>query len=303
MLKPRQHSIVFLLAAAVIGWAIYIYIQAPEPLLSDSSSLADSSIESVETEIAQANRSASLLVQAEAESETYASEHLATFDVLLEIAARLSEVQIIEADNEIAALVSTIDQWSAEEQIAFFDFFIQYMDDGNGFNPEAIVAFNSLWNALSLDEETRLYSAEILASHYLRFYEFSFAIPQFEILLTARGDLSSEHWNEYARALFQMGDFESAINASLEHIDMQYNAGSEVERETQSRLFEAYFRSGDTERAEQVGLIILDQYEDIQDWKDMEQFYLATDNAVGLSQHHERATDAGILDENGNWIE
>lgn len=305
MLKLRQHSIVVLLFAAAIAVALYFLVISPEPAVFDGSTevglTIETGIETGETVTEQSNRSALYSAQSETGSSIYASEHLATFDVLLEIAARLSEVQIEEADNEIAALVSTIDQWNAEEQNAFLDFFIQYMNDGNGFNPEAIVAFNSLWNALSLDEEQRIYSAEKLASHYLQFYEFAFAIAQFEILLSESGNLNSQHWDEYARALFQLGDFEMAINASLEHIDLQYSAGNEVARETQSRLFEAYFRSGAIERAEQVGLIILDQYEDLQDWKDMEQFYLATENATGLTQHLERAKEAGLLDENGNW--
>ncbi|NKB32508.1 MAG: hypothetical protein GKR91_05360 [Pseudomonadales bacterium] len=242
-------------------------------------------------------------IEGQISSREYAPQHLSVFDVLMEIARRIAEVQISEAENELNALGQTLNNWTGEEKIEFLNFFVRYMNDGNAFNPEAILAFDQVWNSISLDQTLRIASAEILASHYIKFYEFDFAIAQYEVLLNNQIDLNATQLDGYSRALFQMNDYQTSINAMLLLIDVQQAAQEPIAREIHSRLFEAYFRPGDVSQAEQVGQIILDSFEDIQDWKDMEQFYLATENEAGLQAHFERARAAGLMDEAGDWID
>ena len=66
------------------------------------------------------------------------------------------------------------------------------------------------------------------------------------------------------------------------------------------RQFKAYFRTGDIDCAEQVRLIILDNFPDIQSWKDMERFYVVTENGSGLISYIEKLETVGYLDNEAN---
>jgi len=63
------------------------------------------------------------------------------------------------------------------------------------------------------------------------------------------------------------------------------------------------YRIGDFENAETVGLFMLEQFTDIQDWKDMQQFYESIDDLAGLEQHMNSATARGLLSPSEEWID
>lgn len=222
-------------------------------------------------------------------------------DAMKEIAARISEGQYEEGENELNALVWLIDPLPDYEKYAFLEYFIEYSQN-NAFNPEVISAFDALWSNLAMDLQTKLNSAKLLTSHYANTYEFAFAIDHFNVLTEFAAEIDAELYRDIAYAQFGMGRYLEALPNLIEHIDLQSGQGFNVDRREYSMLFESYYRTDNFREAELVGNLILDHYNDIQDWKDMQQFYVATGNESGLESLLSRADDLGLLNPSGEWF-
>jgi tetratricopeptide (TPR) repeat protein len=232
----------------------------------------------------------------------YSPTHLATFDVLTEISKRIAVEQYDEAENEIDALVTKLDSQSDEQKRELLVFLMDYVQN-NPFDPEAVTAFNQLWNTLSMSSELRLESSQLLGAHYVAAYEFSFAIEQFEGFIAQGGEPNSAQLRDLSHAHFQMHEYQQAIPYLLDYFDSSHAQDQPAARGAYSELFEAYYRLGDLDAAETVGKQLLEQFDDIQDWKDMQLFYEATDNAAALQTHMENARVHGFVSRDDAWIE
>lgn len=225
-----------------------------------------------------------------------------SFDVLLEIAQRISVEQMSEANNELQALLIKLNELEDEQKLAFLEFFVSYMND-NVFNPEAVTAFDQLWSDLDMDIATRLMASSILAPHYLQHYEIQFAIDHYEHILQLRGSLETEQFRDLSVALFRMGEYEQAIPYLQEHMTLNNAASNSIARLQYSHLFEAYYRIGDLAGADLIGQEILARFDDLQDWKDMQQFYESIGDQRSLTNHMQDARQHGYVSRDGDWIE
>lgn len=228
--------------------------------------------------------------------------HASYIATLNEIAARISEGQFEEGENELRALQQLIDVLSDAEKYAFLEFFIDYSQT-HVFNPEVITAFDVLWSNLELDDRTKRLSTQRLASHYANSYEFVLAMNQFDILSQLGVNFDAGLHRDVAYAQFGLGEYLAAVPNLIKHIELQTGQGNSVDRREYSMLFESYYRTGNPERAEQIGMLLLEHYNDIQDWKDMRQFYQTTGNAAGLKSLLSRARRSGLLNQNGEWLD
>lgn len=226
---------------------------------------------------------------------------VSALEAIQEVGFRLSEQQLNEASNEQQALLESLNRMSEQEKLAFAEFFIEFIDS-NPINPDAIVAFSELWGSMELTESARTAAAMKLAPQFLSEFEFMLAIEQYQLVETGAGTLTAQQQSELAQAKFAMSQYADAIPLLQEFMNHELLAGRSVERIHYSRLFESYFRLGDFAQAEAIGLQLLRESDDIQDWKDMEQFYLATDNDSGVAAHLLAAYDKGLLDAAGNWV-
>jgi len=228
--------------------------------------------------------------------------HLAAFDVLLEIGIRIAVEQVDEAENELNALVSQLNKLSDDEKLAFLNFFVNHMIN-NVFNPEAVMAFDQLWSMLDMNPSTRLAAATLLGPHYLDSYEFEFAIQHFNTISQLAGGLDSVQSRDISHAYFQLHQYQQVIGYILDHIEAQTTQNGEVARREYSHLFEAYYRTGNYDDAETIGLFILGRYADVQDWKDMQQFYESINDREGLDSHLNQARAGGLLGQDSDWID
>ena len=228
--------------------------------------------------------------------------HTSYITTLMEIAARIPEGQFIEGENELRALYQLIDPLSDAGKYAFLEYFIDYSQN-NIFNSEVVTAFDALWSSLEIDARTKLLSAQLLASHYSSSYEFALALNQFDNLSQLGANLDAGLHRDMAYAQFGLGLYPEAVPNLVEHIELQTAQGMSVNRREYSMLFESYYRTNNIEEAEQIGMLLLEHYNDLQDWKDMQQFYEATRDDAGLESLLTRASQFGLLNENGQWLD
>lgn len=228
--------------------------------------------------------------------------NLARIDVLTEIGKRLTEEQYTEAENELSAMLDKLDSLSDAEKSAFLDFFIAYTSN-NFIEPESVTAFDQLWSMLDMDPELRRTSSRKLGLHWVDSYELALGIPLLENVIASGGEIDATLTQSLAHAYFGMHQYDQAIPYFLQTIDLQFSQNQSVEREVFSELFEAYYRVGDLESAETVGIEILAQFNDIQDWKDMQQFYESTGDSNGLNTHMENARTRGFVSRDSDWVE
>lgn len=121
--------------------------------------------------------------------------------------------------------------------------------------------------------------------------------------MQAGGEIDAILLQNLSHAYFGMHQYDQAIPYLLQTINFQFSNNQSVERPIFSELFEAYYRVGDLENAETVGIEILGQFNDIQDWKDMQQFYESTGDSNGLKTHMENARTRGLVSRDSQWIE
>ncbi len=220
-------------------------------------------------------------------------------NILDEIGFRVSEAQFEEASNELESLELRLNQLSSDDKFLFVTYMVNYLQN-NPINPESLVAFSTAWNNLSLDPEIELAAAELLGPQFLEEFEFELAIIQFERILDRNGLLSESQAVGMAEAQFAMQNYQSAIallEESLSDDSLQVN-----NRKVYSLLFESYFRTGEYNRAERIGLQVLEISDDLQDWIDMASFYEATNESQKLDNLLKEAERLGYLDRDGNWV-
>jgi len=225
-----------------------------------------------------------------------------SFSVLQEIGYRISDEQIAEAENELLGLVTQLNELSDEEKLKFLNFFVESMRS-SVIIPEAIVAFERLWSMLEKSTDVGLAASQILAPHYTTYYENTFAIKHFENIIDLGNELNTPQLGDLSKSYFRMHQYEEAIPFLHQYIDTVSSTNSTVDRLPFSQLFESYFRLGELAEAEIVGLRIIEEYNELQDWKDMQQFYESIGDLEGLQGHRNNAKAKGLLNNEGRWLE
>ncbi len=248
------------------------------------------------------SRGSSTLARGSADrAPTVQEQYAAYVDVLKEIAARISEGQLTEGEDELLALVQTLDASSEANKREFLRYFIDYSNN-NAFNPEIVTAFDAVWAQLTVTNELRMESATTLASHFANSYEFTYALEQFDILTGFGVALDATQLRDLGYAQFSLQQYHDAAGSLLDHMDRQTALGAGVDRREYSMLFESYYREGALEEAEAIGNAMLDYFDDIQDWKDMQTFYVATGNEDGLNGLESRAMELDLMSADGDWV-
>jgi len=309
---PKSNIVVILALFLLVSLSVYLWLNRSStfdssqvtsgsagPDENSSLAVADSSL-TESSSSAQRSGNTNIDVGSLDNGDTNA-QFSVSMNVLLEIGFRISVEQMADAENELLGLVTQLNELTDEEKLDFLTFFVDQMVDAP-INPESIVAFEQLWSQLDKSDDTDLAASQILGPHYTAYYENTFAINHFENIVSLGAELNSSQQRDLSNTYFRMHQYTEAIPLIHEYIEEETGANREVQRLPFSQLFEAYYRTGSLAEAEVVGLRILEEYNELQDWKDMQQFYESIGDANGLELHINNAKEQGVLGSEGQWM-
>jgi len=223
------------------------------------------------------------------------------YTVLQEVFTRLGEGQLEEAKNELDALLIRFDELGSFEQLTLLNFYSDYYLLNRQI-PEAISSIERLIDIDGIPRDAFIRALRTLGQLNATIDEYDSSITYYERFLEESGDRDSSVLRGLAGSYYQNEQYSEAIAPLAEHIDLLYQQGDEIDRNTLGLLNVLSIETNDYENAAWVTNIMVEQFDQMSDWRNLEAIYERLGDEAKRVQLIEDAKAAGHMDESGNWV-
>lgn len=224
------------------------------------------------------------------------------YRVISEVQRRFEEGQFEEGLNELNALYAGFEELSDFERATVLNFYTNALL-ANEMYPEAILAFEQILEVEDLRPDIRLRALKSLGQLNVQQTNYEGAVEYYDEWLIESGERDPDVLLDLANSHYRLNQYSEAVSPLIEHIDILYTQEEEVDRNKLGLLNVLALETNDWESAAWVTEIMVEQYNSVSDWKNLEAIYVELGDEARRAELMTDARAAGLLDDSGNWLE
>ncbi len=219
--------------------------------------------------------------------------HAVTVDQARALAAKGNSDQ---AARILAELYGKTDTISNSEKITLLETYSLLLIQ-LGSNEEAIQVLNQLLAIPGLALESELAAKKLLGETLMKQEEWALAQAHLSAWLEDGATRDPDVLLNLSYAFYQQELWTDAISPAIEHLNLLVAQEQDITRERLAYINSLAFTTQDWDNAAWVTQVLINEFGEIRDWRNLIEIYRASGNESGVEQVFLDADEAGVLEE------
>lgn len=166
-----------------------------------------------------------------------------------------------------------------------------------GYHADAISILEEILRLPVLDESVQLNTLKLLGQAHMTQEHWQDAVDNFNSWLEISIAPDPDVVQNLSYAYYQQQRWEEALVSGIEHINLLISEEQEITREHLLYINSLAFSNEDWENAAWVTQIMINEFNNIRDWRNLIRIYQRIDDELAVAEVFQAAEQAGVLEE------